>query len=303
MVQTGGHDAQRDLQGFFMRGMMLAGGAGTRLFPLTQVASKQLQPVHDKPMIYYPLATLMSAGIRDVHLISTPHDLPVFERLLGDGSQWGIDISYGVQEKPEGIAQAVILGESFLHEEPFTLILGDNIFHGPIGLEAEVLQFRDGALIWGYPVEDPQRYGVIEIDDSRRVLSIEEKPDEPKSKLAVPGLYVYDGTAIARAKELKPSQRGELEITDLNLSFLNDRMLRAVELDPEITWLDSGTHESLLDSSNFIATVEKRQGQKVACLEEIAYQKGFVSIEAIRQTIQKMPSSPYRTYCERAILG
>ncbi len=286
-----------------MRGMMLAGGAGTRLFPLSQVSSKQLQAVYDKPMIYYPLATLMNAGIREVHLISSPADLPIFERVLGDGSQWGIDLSYGVQPNPGGIAQAVLIGQEFVRDQPFTLILGDNIFHGPVGLDTEVEEFASGAVIWGYPVEDPERYGVVEIDSSGSVLSIEEKPNSPRSDLAVPGLYVYDDTAVSRAKELTPSQRGELEITDLNMSFLADGELRAAKLGRDTTWLDSGTHESLLESSNFVASVEKDQNYKVACLEEVAFKMGFVSAEDAARTISSMPLSPYRTYCERAILG
>ena len=286
-----------------MRGMILAGGAGTRLFPLSEVSSKQLQAVYDKPMIYYPLETLMTAGVREVHLISTPHDLPVFQRVLGDGHQWGIDLSYAVQPEPGGIAQAVTIGESFTREQPFTLILGDNIFFGPIGLANQVSAFDGGAVIWGYPVRDPQRYGVIKLDSSGAVVSIEEKPRNPKSALAVPGLYMYDGTAVSRAKELAPSARGELEITDLNLNFLDDGQLRAVELGKDITWMDSGTHESLLESSNFIAAVEANSGYKVACLEEVAYNMGFVSLEEIAWTIEAMPMSPYRSYCERAILG
>ncbi len=286
-----------------MRGMMLAGGAGTRLFPLSQVSSKQLQAVYDKPMIYYPLATLMNAGIREVHLISSPADLPIFERVLGDGSQWGIDLSYGVQPNPGGIAQAVLIGQEFVRDQPFTLILGDNIFHGPVGLDTEVEEFASGAVIWGYPVEDPERYGVVEIDSSGSVLSIEEKPNSPRSDLAVPGLYVYDDTAVSRAKELTPSERGELEITDLNMSFLADGELRAAKLGRDTTWLDSGTHESLLESSNFVASVEKDQNYKVACLEEVAFKMGFVSAEDAARTISSMPLSPYRTYCERAILG
>ena len=285
-----------------MRGMMLAGGAGTRLFPLSQVSSKQLQAVYDKPMIYYPLATLMNAGIREIHLISSPADLPIFERVLGDGSQWGIDLSYGVQPNPGGIAQAVLIGEEFVRDQPFTLILGDNIFYGQIGLDTEVAEFASGAVIWGYPVEDPERYGVVEIDNSGSVLSIEEKPNSPRSDLAVPGLYVYDGTAVSRAKELTPSKRGELEITDLNMSFLADGELRAAKLSRDTTWLDSGTHESLLESSNFVASVEKDQNYKVACLEEVAFKMGFVSAEDAARTISAMPLSPYRTYCERAIL-
>ncbi|MEC9474255.1 MAG: glucose-1-phosphate thymidylyltransferase RfbA [Actinomycetota bacterium] len=286
-----------------MRGMMLAGGAGTRLFPISRVASKQLQPVYDKPMIYYPLATLMNAGIREIQLISTPSDLPIFERVLGDGHQWGIDLSYNVQPSPGGIAQAVLIGEGFVQDQPFALVLGDNIFHGPIGLEDEVSTFESGAVVWGYPVDDPQRYGVIEIDDSGSVLSIEEKPADPRSEFAVPGLYLYDGTAVSRTKELVPSGRGELEITDLNLSFLRDGALRAVKLGRDATWLDSGTHESLLESSHFVASVEKEHGRKVACLEEVAYKMGFVSVDEVARTIESMPPSPYRAYCERAILG
>lgn len=286
-----------------MRGMMLAGGAGTRLFPLSQVSSKQLQAVYDKPMIYYPLATLMTAGIREIHLISSPADLPIFERVLGDGQQWGISLSYSVQPNPGGIAEAVLIGEEFVGDQPFSLILGDNIFHGPIGLDIEVAGFVSGAVIWGYPVEDPQRYGVVEIDSSGSVLSIEEKPNNPRSDLAVPGLYVYDDTAVSRAKELAPSDRGELEITDLNISFLVDGELRAATLGPDTTWLDSGTHESLLESSNFVASVEKENGYKVACLEEVAFKMGFVSDKEVARTIDSMPLSPYRTYCERAIGG
>ena len=286
-----------------MRGMMLAGGAGTRLFPLSQVSSKQLQAVYDKPMIYYPLATLMTAGIREIHLISSPADLPIFERVLGDGQQWGISLSYSVQPNPGGIAEAVLIGEEFVGDQPFSLILGDNIFHGPIGLDIEVAGFVSGAVIWGYPVEDPQRYGVVEIDSSGSVLSIEEKPNNPRSDLAVPGLYVYDDTAVSRAKELAPSDRGELEITDLNMSFLVDGELRAASLGRDTTWLDSGTHESLLESSNFVASVEKENGYKVACLEEVAFKMGFVSDKEVAKTIDSMPLSPYRTYCERAIGG
>ena len=286
-----------------MRGVILAGGAGTRLFPLNQVASKQLQPVYDKPMIYYPLETLMSSGVRDICLISSPHDLPIFQRVLGNGHQWGIDLSYEVQPEPDGIAQAVIIGESFVKQEPFVLVLGDNIFYGQTGLRSLISNFGGGAAIWGYRVQDPQRYGVIEIDSSGLVASIEEKPDNPKSDLAVPGLYVYDGTAVSRAKDLTPSNRGELEITDLNLSFLDDGQLSAVELGRDVTWMDSGTHESLLESSAFIAAIEKERGQKVACLEEVAHKMGFVSLAEITATIEKMPQSPYRTYCERSILG
>jgi glucose-1-phosphate thymidylyltransferase len=280
-----------------MKGIVLAGGAGTRLHPLTQVVSKQLQPVYDKPMIYYPLATLMLAGIRDILLISTPHDVPRFEALLGDGSQWGISLSYAVQAQPEGIAQAFLIGESFIADSPVTLVLGDNIFYGRMGLDAVVRDFWGGAVIWGYPVHDPERYGIVELDDEGAVLSLEEKPSKPRTNLAVPGLYVYDGTVIERTRAMTPSARGELEITDLNAAYLADGALRAIRLGRGIAWLDSGTHESLLDSANFIATIEKRQGLKIACLEEVAWTRGFIDDAGLEDLIASMPSSPYRDYC------
>ncbi len=281
-----------------MRGIVLAGGAGTRLHPLTEVVSKQLQPVYDKPMIYYPLSTLMLAGIRDILLISTPDDVPRFENLLGDGSQWGVSLSYAVQDTPAGIAQAFLIGEEFIGDDPVTLILGDNIFYGRLGLDLVVQDFWGGAVIWGYAVQDPERYGIVELDDDGKVRSLEEKPAVPRTNLAVPGLYVYDTTVVERAKAMSPSARGELEITDLNLSYMADGQLRAIALSRGIAWLDSGTHESMLDSANFIATVEKRQGLKIACLEEVALEKGFVTNDRLRTTLQAMPSSPYRAYCE-----
>jgi glucose-1-phosphate thymidylyltransferase len=281
-----------------MKGIVLAGGAGTRLHPLTQVVSKQLQPVYDKPMIYYPLSTLMLAGIQDILLISTPQDVPRFQSLLGDGSQWGISLSYAVQAQPEGIAQAFLIGESFIADSPVTLVLGDNIFYGRMGLDSVVRDFWGGAVIWGYPVHDPERYGIVELDDEGAVLSLEEKPEQPRTNLAVPGLYVYDETVVERTRSMRPSARGELEITDLNAAYLADGSLRAIRLGRGIAWLDSGTHESLLDSANFIATIEKRQGLKIACLEEVAWTRGFIDDEQLRHVVGQIPSSPYRDYCE-----
>ncbi len=280
-----------------MRGIVLAGGAGSRLYPLTQVASKQLQPVHDKPMIYYPLSTLMLAGITDIMLISTPADLPRFQALLGDGSAWGITLTFAEQPAPEGIAQALVIGADFLGGEPVCLILGDNVFYGRMGLDAIVSDFDAGAVIFGYPVTDPQRYGIVVLDDAGRVTHLEEKPTRPRSNLAVPGLYLYDGTASERAGALSPSARGELEITDLNRSYLDAGELRAVPLGRGVAWLDSGTHESLLDAANFIATVEARQGMKISCPEEVAWRKGYVDDDGLRRAVEAMPTSPYRDYC------
>ncbi|MEM9713095.1 MAG: glucose-1-phosphate thymidylyltransferase RfbA [Actinomycetota bacterium] len=284
-----------------MKGIVLAGGSGTRLHPLTQVASKQLQPVYDKPMIYYPLATLMLAGIREMLLISTPHDVPRFEALLGDGSRWGTEITYAVQPEPKGIAQALVIGEEFLAGGPSCLILGDNIFYGRMRLDEAVSGFDTGATIFGYPVHDPERYGIVELDRDGRVLSLEEKPERPRTNLAVPGLYLYDGEAPRMARELAPSHRGELEITDLNLAYLAAGSLRAVEIGRGVAWLDSGTHQSLLEAASFIATIEQRQGLKISCPEEIAYRMGYVDDEVMERTIAAMPKSPYRDYC-RSIL-
>ncbi len=282
-----------------MKGIILAGGAGSRLYPLSRVASKQLQPVYDKPMIYYPLSTLMLGGIRDILIISTPEDTPRFEALLGDGSQWGIHLSYKVQPKPEGLAQAFLLGEEFLAGSPATLILGDNIFYGELDLEGIIASFREGARIFGYPVKDPERYGVVEFDASGKAVGIEEKPAKPKSHHAVPGLYVYDSTVVARAKALRPSPRGELEITDLNLSYMRDGKLAVSPLGRGIAWLDTGTHASLLEASHFIYTLEARQGLKIACLEEIAYERGFIDRARFDKTLADMPKSPYREYLEK----
>ncbi|MDF1554274.1 MAG: glucose-1-phosphate thymidylyltransferase RfbA [Deferrisomatales bacterium] len=283
------------------KGIILAGGAGTRLYPLTLVASKQLQPVYDKPMIYYPLATLMMAGIRDVLIISTPQDTPRFEALLGDGSRWGIRLSYAVQPEPKGIAQAFLVGEAFIAGDPVCLILGDNLFYGRMELDRLVAEFDGGARVFGYPVQDPERYGVVEFGREGRVLSIEEKPAHPKSHYAVPGLYLYDGTVVARTKALTPSARGELEITDLNLAYLAQGKLRVERLGRGIAWLDTGTHLSLLEASHFIGTLELRQGLKIACLEEIAWRRGYLDDEGLRKAIAATPVSTYREYLERVL--
>ncbi len=279
-----------------MKGIVLAGGAGTRLHPLTLVASKQLQPVYDKPMVYYPLSTLMLAGLREILLISTPHDVPRFEALLGDGSQWGVSITYAVQTAPRGIADALLIGEDFIGGDAVTLVLGDNIFYGRIGFDEILAEFRTGAVIFGYPVQDPERYGIVEFGPDGRVASLEEKPAHPRSNLAVPGVYVYDRDAVGIVQELKPSPRGELEITDLNLAYLERGTLRAVRLGRGVAWLDSGTHESLLESANFIATIERRQGLKIACLEEVAFRQGFIDAEGLEAAAAAMPPSPYRAY-------
>jgi glucose-1-phosphate thymidylyltransferase len=282
-----------------MKGIILAGGAGSRLYPLSKIVSKQLQPVYDKPMIYYPLSTLMLGGIRDILLISTPDDVPRFQNLLGDGSQWGLKISYTVQPKPEGLAQAFILGEEFLAGEPATLILGDNVFYGKMKLDEIIRDFKGGARVFGYPVGDPERYGVVEFDADGKVIGLEEKPAKPKSHYAVPGLYVYDGTVAAKAKAMRPSARGELEITDLNNIYLKEGALTVSLLGRGIAWLDTGTHASLLEASHFIYTLETRQGLKIGCPEEIAYLRGFIDAAKLKQTVSALPKSPYREYLEK----
>jgi glucose-1-phosphate thymidylyltransferase len=284
-----------------MKGIILAGGAGSRLDPMTRVASKQLQPVYDKPMIYYPLSTLMLAGIRDVLVITTPHDMPRFQSLLDDGSTWGIDISYAVQPEPKGIAQAFLVGQDFVGTEPVTLILGDNIFYGRIGLEDVVDDFDGGAYVFGYPVRDPERYGVVEFDGDGKVVSLEEKPAKPKSKYAVPGLYVYDDHVVDYAKSIEPSARGELEITDLNLLYLSKGQLSVQLFDRGVAWLDSGTHDSLLEAANFIATIEHRQSIKIACLEEVAFRRGFIDHAGLARAVAGMPNSTYRDYVEAVL--
>ena len=280
------------------KGIILAGGSGTRLYPLTRVVSKQLLPVYDKPMIFYPLATLMQAGIREILVITTPHEQGLFRQLLGDGSDWGIRLEYGVQPEPEGLAQALIIGEEFIGGEPSCLILGDNIFHGG-GLQEVLLRAmerQDGATVFGYWVRDPERYGVVEFDEQFRALSIEEKPRRPKSNYAVTGLYFYDGRASGFARQLQPSARGELEITDLNRRYLDDGSLRVERLGRGYAWLDTGTHESLQQAANFIETIESRQGLKVACPEEIAFMQGWIDEAQVMRLAQPLRKSGYGDY-------
>ncbi len=283
------------------KGIILAGGSGSRLYPLTLVASKQLQPVYDKPMIYYPLATLMMAGIDDILIISTIHDTPRFQTLLGDGSRWGIRLTYKIQPEPNGIAQAFLLGAEFIGSEPVCLILGDNIFYGKMGLDRAVTEFTSGARIFGYYVQDPERYGVVEFDEQGRAVGIEEKPASPKTNYAVPGLYLYDNQVVAIARALKPSPRGELEITDVNLEYLRRGELMVERLGRGIAWLDTGTHQSLLEASHFIGTLEARQGLKIACLEEVALRMGFINAAGMQEAISRTPNSSYRDYLERVL--
>jgi len=281
------------------KGILLAGGAGSRLYPLTLVASKQLQPVYDKPMIYYPLSTLMMAGINDILIISTPHDIPRFEALLGDGSRWGIKLSYKVQPEPNGIAQAFLIGEEFIGSDPVCLILGDNIFYGKMGLDHLATEFTSGARIFGYYVTDPERYGVVEFDANGLAIGIEEKPDSPKSNFAVPGLYLYDNQVVEIAKNSTPSARGELEITDINREYLRRGELMVEKLGRGIAWLDTGTHQSLLEASHFIGTLEARQGLKIACLEEVALRMGYIDCAGMARVIADTPKSSYREYLVR----
>jgi len=281
-----------------MRGIVLAGGAGTRLHPVTHSISKQILPVYDKPMIYFPISVLMLAGIREILIISTPNDLPLFKHLLGDGSRFGLRFSYREQPAPEGLAQAFLIGEEFLGDEPACLILGDNIFYG-YGLTsilADAARLTSGALVFGYFVNNPNRYGVVEFNDEGEVLSIEEKPDKPKSNYAVTGLYFYGNDVVKKAGLIKPSARGELEITDLNRLYLEESRLKVKLLGRGMAWLDTGTHESLLQASNFIHTIEERQGLKIACLEEIAYLKGFIDRDKLLHNAELLRNSRYGDY-------
>ena len=286
-----------------MKGIILAGGAGSRLYPLTLVASKQLQPVYDKPMVYYPLTTLIEGGIRELCLISTPHDLPRFRQLLGDGSRFGVTIDYREQEKPAGIAQAFLIAESFIGQDAVTLILGDNIFYGGDTFQRAFSEFKSGATIFGYHVNDPERYGVVEFDASGKAVSIEEKPKSPKSNYAVPGLYIYDNEVITITKNLKPSARGELEITAVNVEYLRRGTLRVQRLNRGFAWLDAGTSSSLHEASAYVQTIEKRAGIKIGCPEEAAFRSGLATLAQLEQIVGTMPNCEYRDYLAREVVA
>ena len=286
-----------------MKGIILAGGSGTRLYPLTKAISKQIMPVYDKPMIYYPLSILMLSNVRDILIISTNRDMPVFEELLGNGKQLGLNIQYKVQENPNGIAEAFILGEEFIGDDSVALILGDNIFygHGLSGILEESSQLKNGAHIFAYPVTDPKSYGVVEFDHEGSVISLEEKPKIPKSKYAIPGLYFYDNTIVVKAKKLKPSDRNELEITDVNNLYLNEGTLKAIDLGRGMTWFDTGTHDALLEASNYVEAIQNRQGFYIACIEEIAYRKKWITVEQLKKLAIPLLKTKYGKYLKSLI--
>lgn len=281
-----------------MKGIILAGGSGTRLYPLTKSISKQIMPIYDKPMIYYPLSVLMLANIREILIISTERDLPVFKELLKDGSDLGLKLEYKVQKKPNGLAEAFIIGEEFIGNDNVALILGDNIFYGSgfTGLVEEAAKLENGAIVFGYPVKDPRAYGVVEFDENGKAISLEEKPENPKSNYAIPGLYFYDNTVIEKAKNVKPSARGEIEITTVNEMYLSENKLNVKNLGRGIIWFDTGTHEALLEASNYIEAIQKRQGLYIACLEEIAYKKGWIHEREIEKKIEKEKKNEYQKY-------
>lgn len=286
-----------------MKGIILAGGSGTRLYPLTKSISKQIMPIYDKPMIYYPLSVLMLANIREILIISTERDLPVFRELLGDGSDFGVRLEYKVQEKPNGLAEAFLIGEEFVGNDNVALILGDNIFFGSgfSGLLEEAGKIKEGAVIFGYPVKDPTSYGVVEFDQNGKAISLEEKPKVPKSNFAIPGLYFYDNTVIEKAKNVKPSSRGELEITTVNEMYLNEKNLNVKILGRGIAWLDTGTHEALHEAANFVEAIQKRQGFYIACIEEIAYKKGWIDNKKIEELAETLQKTEYGKYLKELI--
>jgi len=288
-----------------MKGIILAGGSGTRLYPLTKAISKQIIPIYDKPMIYYPLSVLMLANIREILIISTPRDLPVFEELLGDGSQLGLKLEYKVQEHPNGLAEAFIIGEEFIGNDNVCLILGDNIFYGSglSGLLEEASKLKEGAVVFGYPVKDPRAYGVVEFDKDGKAISLEEKPKNPKSNYAIPGLYFYDNTVIEKAKIIKPSSRNELEITAINEEYLKKGKLNVKSLGRGTVWLDTGTHEALLQAANYMEAIQKRQGFYIACIEEIAYQKGWITPEKLDESAKSMMKTAYGQYLADLLKG
>lgn len=288
-----------------MKGIILAGGSGTRLYPLTKSISKQIMPIYDKPMIYYPLSVLMLANIREILIISTERDLPVFKELLKDGSDLGLKLEYKVQEKPNGLAEAFIIGEEFIENDNVALILGDNIFYGSgfTGLVEEAAKLKKGAIVFGYPVKDPRAYGVVEFDENGKAISLEEKPENPKSNYAIPGLYFYDNTVVEKAKNVKPSARGEIEITTVNEMYLSEGKLNVKNLGRGVAWLDTGTHDALLEAATYVEAIQKRQGFYIACIEEIAYAKGWISNEQLQRLAEPMMKTEYGKYLRDLVKG